>query len=181
MSHRSLLSILAVTAVALAAAAPARGDGPADYVRGAQNAHGGYGMTRSGASTQFATGWALLGLPPPGAPLSRSSGTVRGAARWLERRQNGDDGFNVGGRGTSGIDDTGYTVQALVAAGRRGTARDGARRPRSSPARRGARAVSRWSAAAPRTPGRRPTRSRASCRREAPRPRCGAARPTCAR
>jgi hypothetical protein len=42
--------------------------------------------------------------------------------RWLLRQQNADGGFNVGGRGgPSGIDDTAYTVQALAAAGKRGT------------------------------------------------------------
>jgi hypothetical protein len=45
---------------------------------------------------------------------------VRAAARWLVRQQNADGGYNVGGRGgASGVDDTAYTVQALVSAGRR--------------------------------------------------------------
>ena len=180
-------------------AAPARAAGPADYVRGAQNGDGGYGMTQSGGSSQLATGWALLGLaasgqkPGPAAiayvrrgvgalreigdiertvlvvraagqdprrfggrnliadimrsrrkdgsfsgfvsytsfailalrksGVSASSGTIRSAARWLERHQNSDGGFNVGGRGASGIDDTGYAAQALVRAGRRTAAR----------------------------------------------------------
>ena len=34
---------------------------PSDYVRGAQNSDGGFGMTQSGGSSQLATGWALLG------------------------------------------------------------------------------------------------------------------------
>ncbi len=59
MPYRSFL--IAVLA-ALALAAPAQAAGPADYLRGAQNSDGGYGMTQSGGSQQFATGWALLGL-----------------------------------------------------------------------------------------------------------------------
>jgi prenyltransferase beta subunit len=196
MPYRSFL--IAVLAL-LALAAPARAAGPADYLRGAQNSDGGYGMTQSGGSSQLATGWALLGLaaagqkPGPAAiayvrrgigsltaigdvqrtvlvvraagqdprrfggrnliadimrkrrkdgsfdgyvsytsfailalrrsGVGASSGTIRSAARWLERHQNDDGGFNLGGRGASGIDDTSYTVQALVLAGRRASAR----------------------------------------------------------
>jgi hypothetical protein len=190
------LPLAAFAAVAIAT--PAQAATPADYVRGAQNADGGYGMTQSGGSSQLATGWALLGLNAAGqrpgpaglayvrrglgalreigdvertvlvvraagqdprrfggrnliadilrhrrrdgsfdgyvsytsfailalrrSGVSRSSGTIRTAARWLERHQNSDGGFNLSGRGTSGIDDTGYAAQALAAAGRRGAA-----------------------------------------------------------
>jgi prenyltransferase beta subunit len=196
------LSLIVVLTTFLLAA-PARAAGPADYVRGAQNADGGFGMTQSGGSSQLATGWALLGLaaagqkPGPAAlayvrrglgslreigdvertvlvvraagqdprrfggrnliadimrsrrkdgsfdgyvsytayailalrrsGVSRTSGTIRSAARWLERHQNDDGGFNVGGRGASGIDDTAGAVQALVRAGRTAAARRGAR------------------------------------------------------
>ena len=65
----------------------------------------------------------------------------RRAARWIERHQNDDGGFNVGGRGASGIDDTASAVQALVLAGRTAAARAAARR--SSPASRTRRAASR--------------------------------------
>ncbi len=199
MSRLLLLALLA----ALLLAAPARAAGPADYVRGAQNGDGGFGMTQSGGSSQLATGWALLGLaaagqkPGPAAlayvrrglgslreigdvertvlvvraagqnprrfggrnliadimrkrrkdgsfdgyvsytayailalrrsGVGASSGTIRSAARWLERHQNDDGGFNVGGRGASGIDDTAGAVQALVRAGRTAAARRGAR------------------------------------------------------
>jgi prenyltransferase/squalene oxidase-like repeat protein len=44
---------------------------------------------------------------------------VRAAVRWLGGRANGDGGFNFGGRGPSGIDDTAGVVQALAAAGHR--------------------------------------------------------------
>jgi prenyltransferase beta subunit len=64
------------------------------------------------------TSFAIFALRRSG--VSRNSRTVRRAARWLERHQNSDGGFNVGGRGPSGIDDTGYAAQALAAAGRRG-------------------------------------------------------------
>ena len=176
--------------VTLAIATPAQA-GTREYVAGAQNSDGGFGMTQSGGSSQLATGWALLGLnaagrrPGPAAlgyvrrglpslrdigdvertvlvvraagqnprrfggrnliadimrhrdrdgsfdgfvsytsfaifalrrsGVSRNSGTIRSAARWLERHQNSDGGFNVGGRGASGIDDTGYAAQALGA------------------------------------------------------------------
>ena len=61
------------------------------------------------------TSFAIFALRRSG--VSRNSVTVRTAGRWLERRQNSDGGFNVGGRGASGIDDTGYAAQALAAAG----------------------------------------------------------------
>jgi prenyltransferase beta subunit len=196
-----LLVITLLTTLTLAA--PAAAAGPADYVRGAQNSDGGFGMTQSGGSSQLATGWALLGLaaagqkPGPAAiayvrrglgslrelgdvertvlvvraagqnprrfggrnliadimrerrkdgsfdgyvsytayailalrrsGVRASSGTIRSAARWLERHQNRDGGFNVGGRGASGIDDSSGAVQALVRAGRKAAARRGAR------------------------------------------------------
>ena len=175
----SRLLLLALVC-ALTFAAPARAASTVDYVRGAQNSDGGFGMTQSGGSSQLATGWALLGLsaagskPGPAAlgyvkrglgsltaigdvertvlvvraagqdprrfggrnlindilrhkrsdgsfdgyvsytsfaifALRRSGAspkTVRSAARWIERHQNSDGGFNVGGRGASGIDDT---------------------------------------------------------------------------
>ncbi len=192
-----LRSLPIAVLASLAIAAPAQA-GTLDYVSGAQNSDGGFGMTQSGGSTQLATGWAVLGLnaagrrPGPAAlgyirrglpslraigdvertvlvvraagqnprrfggrnliadimrhrdrdgsfdgyvsytsfaifalrrsGVSRNSGTIRSAARWLERHQNADGGFNVGGRGASGIDDTGYAAQALAAAGRRGSA-----------------------------------------------------------
>ena len=196
MLRLTFLTLLA----ALALAAPARAASTADYVRGAQNSDGGFGMTQSGGSTQLATGWALLGLsaagskPGPAAlgyvkrglgsltaigdvertvlvvraagqdprrfggrnlindilrhkrsdgsfdgyvsytsfaifALHRSGAspkTVRGAARWIERHQNADGGFNVGGRGASGIDDTASAVQALKLGGRTAAARRGA-------------------------------------------------------
>jgi prenyltransferase beta subunit len=197
LSRLALIALLA----ALLLAAPARAAGPADYVRGAQNADGGFGMTQSGGSSQLATGWALLGLaaagqrPGPAAiayvrrglgsltaigdvertvlvvraarleprrfggrnliadilrhrrsdgsfdgyvsytsfaifalrrsGVSASSGTIRSAGRWIERHQNHDGGFNVGGRGASGIDDTASAVQALRIARRTEAARRG--------------------------------------------------------
>ena len=69
------------------------------------------------------TSFAILALRRSG--VNRSSTTIKTAARWIERRQNDDGGFNVGGRGASGIDDTASTVQALVLAGRTTAARRG--------------------------------------------------------
>lgn len=64
------------------------------------------------------TSFGILAFRATGsAPRARH---VRMAAAWLARQQNRDGGFNVGRRGgASGIDDTGYAVQALAAAGRR--------------------------------------------------------------
>jgi prenyltransferase beta subunit len=202
--HRLAIAALALAA-ALIPAAAASAATPASYLRSAQNADGGFGMTPGSGSSQFATGWALLGLAARGqdpervrraggrpgiayvragigsiqtigdvertilvvraaglnprrfggrnlvaevlrrrradgsiagqvsytsfgimalraAGMGKRSARMRAAVRWLARQQNGDGGFNVGGRGgSSGIDDTGYAVQALVAGGRRGT------------------------------------------------------------
>jgi energy-coupling factor transport system substrate-specific component len=47
---------------------------------------------------------------------------IRTAARWIASQANGDGGFSFATKGpASGIDDTGAALQALVAAGRRGT------------------------------------------------------------
>jgi hypothetical protein len=185
--------VLAVAAVPPTAAATS----PASYLRGAQHADGGFGMTPGAASTPLVTGWAALGLAARGqdprrvrrggraalgvthaigdvertvlvvraagmdprrfagrdlvreildrrradgsvagfvsytafgilalraSGLARGSRPVRRAGRWLAAEQNYDGGFNASGRGGgSGIDDTGYAIQALVAAGRRDT------------------------------------------------------------
>ena len=194
--------LFATFVCALTIAAPARAASTIDYVRGAQNSDGGFGMTQSGASSQLATGWALLGLsaagtkPGPAAlgyikrglgsltaigdiertvlviraagqnprkfgsrnlindilrhrasngsfdgyvsytsfaifalrrsGVSATSPTIKRAAQWIEGRQNDDGGFNVGGSGPSGIDDTASAVQALRLAGRTAAARRGA-------------------------------------------------------
>jgi energy-coupling factor transport system substrate-specific component len=48
-------------------------------------------------------------------------GSLGGPARWLERSQNRDGGFGFVRRAASDVDDTGAALQALAAAGRRGT------------------------------------------------------------
>jgi energy-coupling factor transport system substrate-specific component len=66
------------------------------------------------------TSFAVFALRAAG--RSRRDRAVRDAARWIAREANSDGGFNFAGRGGgSGIDDTGAALQALVAAGRRGT------------------------------------------------------------
>ena len=66
------------------------------------------------------TSFAVLAFRAAGYPASASP--VRRAANWLVREQNRDGGFNFAGRGgPSGIDDTSAPVQALAAAGRRGS------------------------------------------------------------
>ena len=62
----------------------------------------------------------------PCAARARARRPSASAARWIERHQNSDGGFNVGGRGASGIDDTASAVQALRLAGRTAAARRGA-------------------------------------------------------
>ena len=66
------------------------------------------------------TAFAIFALRAAG--RSRDDAVIRRAARWMTREANGDGGFNFAGKGAaSGIDDTGAALQALVAAGRRGT------------------------------------------------------------
>jgi energy-coupling factor transport system substrate-specific component len=66
------------------------------------------------------TSFAILALRAVG--RSTGSRPVRRAARWVARQANEDGGFNFARKGgASGVDDTGAAVQALVAAGRRGT------------------------------------------------------------
>ena len=56
------------------------------------------------------------------AALPASSPAVRGAVRFLLRQQNSDGGWSFGGRGgPSGLDDTSAPLQAIVAAGGRGS------------------------------------------------------------
>ena len=66
------------------------------------------------------TSFAIFSLRAAG--RSRDDRVVRSAARWIASQANGDGGFNFAMKGGgSGIDDTGAALQALVAAGRRGT------------------------------------------------------------
>jgi hypothetical protein len=66
------------------------------------------------------TSFAVLAFRAGG--YSASAAPVRRAANWLTGQQNRDGGFNFAGRGgPSGIDDTSAPVQALAAAGRRGS------------------------------------------------------------
>ena len=59
--------------------------------------------------------WRAAGVPAKDRNLRRAVG-------WLQRQQNADGGWSTQRRGRpSGIDDTGYALQALAAAGRRRT------------------------------------------------------------
>lgn len=64
--------------------------------------------------TSFAVmAWRASGVPRRDRNLSRAVG-------WIVRQQNADGGWNVLSRGRpSGVDDTGYALQALAAGGRR--------------------------------------------------------------
>jgi energy-coupling factor transport system substrate-specific component len=66
------------------------------------------------------TAFAVLALRAAGRPARDR--TVGAAARWIAAQAAADGGFNFqGGGGPSDIDDTGAAIQALVAAGRRGS------------------------------------------------------------
>jgi energy-coupling factor transport system substrate-specific component len=66
------------------------------------------------------TAFGVLALRAAGDPASGR--TVRRGAAWIARQQNRDGGFGFSRRGApSGIDDTAAAVQALAAAGRRGS------------------------------------------------------------
>lgn len=57
-----LAVLLAPQALGLAAPAPARAASPSTYLRGAQNADGGFGAAPGDASVQLYAGWSALGL-----------------------------------------------------------------------------------------------------------------------
>ena len=81
-------SFLAVAATVAAASlsSPAAAATPAKYVRGAQNADGGFAMTQGAAtSTQFATGWAALGLAAAGRNPGEVERGGRSAVDYLRR------------------------------------------------------------------------------------------------
>jgi prenyltransferase beta subunit len=66
------------------------------------------------------TAFGLLALRAARRPARAAP--VRRARRWIAGEANRDGGFNFGGRGgPSGVDDTAAAVQALVAAGAKGT------------------------------------------------------------
>ena len=66
------------------------------------------------------TAFAIFALRAAG--RSTSDRAVRSGGRWIAGQANADGGFNFAGKGgSSGIDDTGAALQALAAAGRRGT------------------------------------------------------------
>jgi energy-coupling factor transport system substrate-specific component len=66
------------------------------------------------------TAFGVLALRAAGDPASGR--TVRRGAAWIARQQNRDGGFGFSRRGApSGIDDTAAALQALAAAGRRGS------------------------------------------------------------
>ena len=65
------------------------------------------------------TAFAILGLRAAG--RGSRNPPVRRAAVWIAKHQNADGGFAFSGKGASGIDETGAALQALVAAGRKGS------------------------------------------------------------
>ena len=103
------------TAIALAAAGlPASTGGLSGRLVRSQRRDGSF------AGLVNLTSYGLIALRASGQPAGSSR--VQRAARWLEARQNADGGFNFARRGSPAtVDDTAGAVQALAAAGRRGT------------------------------------------------------------
>lgn len=103
------------TAIALAAAGlPASTGGLSARLRRSQRSDGSF------AGLVNLTSYGLIALRASGLPASSSR--VQRAARWIEARQNPDGGFNFARRGSPAtVDDTAGALQALSAAGRRGT------------------------------------------------------------
>lgn len=104
------------TAIALAAAGlPASTGGLYGRLRRSQRSDGSF------AGLVNLTSYGLIALRASG--LRAGSSRVQRAARWIEARQNPDGSFNFARRGAPGtVDDTAGALQALAAAGRRGTA-----------------------------------------------------------
>ena len=97
-----------------AARAPASGQGrSAAWLRGAQNADGGWGFQARAGSDPDSTGAALQGLA---AAAGRGAATRRGAS-YLRRAQKPGGGFALAGSGGSNSQSTAWAVQGLVAAG----------------------------------------------------------------
>ena len=77
-------------------------------------------QTRDGSIAGYVsyTSFGVLAWRASGVP--RGDRNLRRAVGWILRQQNADGGWNVARRGrSSGVDDTSYAIQALVAAGRR--------------------------------------------------------------
>ena len=77
-------------------------------------------QTRDGSIAGYVSysSFAVLAWRASGVP--RGDRNLRRVADWIVRQQNADGGWNVARRGrSSGVDDTSYAIQALVAAGRR--------------------------------------------------------------
>jgi energy-coupling factor transport system substrate-specific component len=77
-------------------------------------------QTRDGSIAGYVsyTSFGVLAWRASGVP--RGDRNLRRATGWILRQQNADGGWNVSRRGrASGVDDTSYAIQALVAAGRR--------------------------------------------------------------
>ena len=76
------------------------------------------GRRQSNGSWRANNTWTSFGI----LALKAGGGDgVSGSARWLARQQNRDGGWGFSPRAASSVDDTGAAVQALAAAGRRGT------------------------------------------------------------
>ena len=102
-----LVVLLAPQALALAAAAPARAASPSTYLRGAQNADGGFGAAPGDPSVQLYAGWSALGL----AAFGQSPADVRhGGASVLD--------YVAGGVGSIG--DVGSLERTILVVGAAG-------------------------------------------------------------
>ena len=109
------VNLTAFYALAMRAAGAGTGSlkRPAAWLRGAQNADGGWGIQPQAPSEADSTGATLQGLAAAGA---RGRASARGAA-WLRRAQRSSGGWALAGTGVVNSQSTAWAVQGLAAIG----------------------------------------------------------------
>lgn len=112
-SIAGFVSYTAFGVLALRAAGAAPTAGAVDYLKGAQNDDGGFGLTASAASDTDMTGAVLQALAAAGAAGGELE---REAVAYLRETQNGDGGFGQFKGRSSNAQSTSYAVQGLIAA-----------------------------------------------------------------
>jgi len=111
-SISGFVSYTAFGVLALRAAGEPVGGGALGWLRGSQNADGGFGVAPSSGSDSDMTGAVLQALAATG---RRRGHAARRAAAWLARAQNADGGFSLTPGRASNAQSTAYAVQGLVA------------------------------------------------------------------
>ncbi len=109
------VNLTAFFVLALRAAGAETGDlgRPARWLRGAQNANGGWGFRPDAPSDPDSTGAALQALAAAGSGGDATSDGVR----WLRNAQRGDGGYALATNGVVNSQSTSWAVQGLLAAG----------------------------------------------------------------